>query len=222
MDNNYAIQHLEIRLSIPPFGSTINVILSAVIYVYLLLLSTCSLLYSTLSHSVPTILLLFPSPRLSFPPSFLYLQAARVGNLDVLRWARANGCPWNVLTCAYAAAAGHLDILRWARKEGCPWNEATCAFAAAGGHLEVLKWCRANGCPWGEETCASAARGARLEVRGVSVGALLLRALVAHVRIACYRQFFMVKVCINICVNAFLLNGWMYLCIWAVCLKGFA
>lgn len=82
----------------------------------------------------------------------------------MLRYARANGCAWNVLTCAYAAAAGHLDVLQWAREEGCPWNEATCAFAAAGGHLEILQWARARGCPWGEETCASAARGGRLEV----------------------------------------------------------
>lgn len=41
--------------------------------------------------------------------------------MDILRYARANGCPWNVLTCAYAAAAGHLEALKWARAEGCGW-----------------------------------------------------------------------------------------------------
>lgn len=34
------------------------------------------------------------------------------GHLDVLRWVRANGCPWNEKTCATAAYRGHLDVLR--------------------------------------------------------------------------------------------------------------
>ncbi|CAN0178929.1 unnamed protein product, partial [Ectocarpus fasciculatus] len=84
--------------------------------------------------------------------------------MEILRYAVGNGCPRNVLMCAYAAAAGHLETLKWAREEeGCGWW-ATCAFAAAGGHLEVLEWARERGAPWGEETCASAARGGRLEV----------------------------------------------------------
>ena len=47
-----------------------------------------------------------------------------------------------------AAKHGQLEILKWARANGCPWgNEKTCAFAAKGGHLAVLKWARENGCP---------------------------------------------------------------------------
>jgi len=45
---------------------------------------------------------------------------------------------------------GHLEVLKWARENGCPWDEDTCAGAAEGGHLEVLKWARENGCPWDE------------------------------------------------------------------------
>jgi len=55
---------------------------------------------------------------------------------------------------------GHLEVLKWARENGCPWDEETCAYAAKGGHLEVLKWARENGCPWDEWTCAYAARAA--------------------------------------------------------------
>ena len=29
---------------------------------------------------------------------------------------------WDQLTAAIAAANGHLDVLRWAREHGCPWN----------------------------------------------------------------------------------------------------
>ena len=47
-----------------------------------------------------------------------------------------------------AAAGGHLEVLRWLRRNGCPWNETTCSGAAMFNHLEVLQWARENGCPW--------------------------------------------------------------------------
>ena len=79
-------------------------------------------------------------------------EAAKGGHLEVLQWARANGCPWNKWTCVEAALDGHLEVLKWARVNGCPWNSYTCANAAYGGHLEVLKWARENGCPWDGRT----------------------------------------------------------------------
>jgi len=63
----------------------------------------------------------------------------------VLKWARANGCPWDGGTCAQAAKGGHLEVLRWAREHDCPWDDGTCEFAAEGGHLEVLQWAREHG-----------------------------------------------------------------------------
>ena len=47
----------------------------------------------------------------------------------------------------HAAAEGHLEVLQWARSEGCDWDRKTCAYAAAGGLQHVLVWARANGCP---------------------------------------------------------------------------
>ena len=90
--------------------------------------------------------------------------AAEGGHLEVLRWARANGCPWSHMTCKAAARSGHLEVLKWMRANGCPWNTETCSGAAEGGHLEVLKWARENGCPWNELTCMFAASGGQLEV----------------------------------------------------------
>ena len=49
-----------------------------------------------------------------------------------------------------AAHGGHLEVLKWARENGCPWDEITCTWAAEGGHLDVLKWARENDCPWDE------------------------------------------------------------------------
>ena len=91
-------------------------------------------------------------------------EAAKRGHLEMLQWARANGCPWHEGTCWQAALAGRLEVLQWARANGCPWNEAACAHAALGGHLEVLQWARANGCPWDEKTCAMAARKGQFQV----------------------------------------------------------
>ena len=53
---------------------------------------------------------------------------------------------------------GHLEVLKWARENGCDWDSNTCSYAAENGHLEVLKWARENGCEWDSDTCAYAAR----------------------------------------------------------------
>ena len=73
-----------------------------------------------------------------------------VRSVELLRWARENGCPWDERTCAAAAAAGNLEVLQWARQHGCPWDERTCAAAAAGQYLEVLQWALENSCPLGK------------------------------------------------------------------------
>ena len=88
----------------------------------------------------------------------------KYGHLDVLKWARANGCPWGVEMSQNAAKGGHLEVLRWAREKDCPWDSNTCAYAAEGGHLEVLRWACENGCPWNASTCEYAAKGGHLEV----------------------------------------------------------
>ncbi len=59
--------------------------------------------------------------------------------------------------------AAHLEILKWARENGCDWGTDTCSSAAAGGHFEIIKWARENGCDWDSSTCSNAAwNGARL------------------------------------------------------------
>ena len=89
---------------------------------------------------------------------------ARAGNLDALKWARANGCDWDSYTCSQAAGGGHLEVLQWLRANGCGWGYDTCTAAAGGGHLEVLQWARANGCGWDSYTCRASADGGHFEV----------------------------------------------------------
>ena len=69
--------------------------------------------------------------------------------MELLRWARENGCPWDEATPAFAAEGGHLELLRWARENGCPWDERVCERAAEDGHLEMLQWAIENGAPGG-------------------------------------------------------------------------
>ena len=63
------------------------------------------------------------------------------GHLDVIKWARANDCPWDEDICSLAAQRGHLDVLKWARANGCPrveehWHE----IAMRCGHVHILEW----------------------------------------------------------------------------------
>ncbi len=63
--------------------------------------------------------------------------AARAGHLEVVKWARANGCNWGAQTCAFAAEKGHLKILKWMHENGCEWDAETCRTAAEGGYVYV-------------------------------------------------------------------------------------
>ena len=73
--------------------------------------------------------------------------AARVGRLDLLKYARKKGCDWDEFTCRRAAEGGHLHVLKYAHENGCPWDRFACTKAAKAGHLEVLKYLHENGCP---------------------------------------------------------------------------
>ena len=42
-------------------------------------------------------------------------------------------------------------MLKWARANKCPWNEDTCVMTAEGDHREVLKWARAKECSFNDK-----------------------------------------------------------------------
>ena len=130
-----------------------------------------------------------PWPSVSRCEFNVCAEAAKAGHLDVLKSARAQGCPWDASTCIAAAQHGHLHILRWARRQGCPWGLAhgefgrrgefhyvsedglwhfelpeTAAAAAAGGHLNILAWAVKNGCKCMDQTCKAAAAEGHLDV----------------------------------------------------------
>jgi len=55
--------------------------------------------------------------------------------------------PCFLLSSANAAGGGHLEVLKWARANGCPWNGWVVLEAKAHCHPHVLSWALANGCP---------------------------------------------------------------------------
>ena len=90
-------------------------------------------------------------------------QMTRNGNVELLKFLRGKGCPWDEWTCRRAAEYGHLECLKYAHENGCPWDSETCSKAAKYGDLECLKYGHENGCPWDERTCANAAKYGHLE-----------------------------------------------------------
>ena len=92
--------------------------------------------------------------------------AALGGQLEVMKWLRAKGCPWGTTTIIGAAFRGHLEMLQWMRAQDppCPWDSGVCYYAAGNGHLEVLRWARSQGCPWHEDVPRLAASNGQLKV----------------------------------------------------------
>ena len=98
-------------------------------------------------------------------------RMARNGKLELLKFLRVQGCPWDRSTCSEAAKNGHLECLKYLHENGCPWDGFTCYNAAGNGHLECLQYAHENGCPWNEkmldseikEPCCNAAYFGHLE-----------------------------------------------------------
>ena len=98
------------------------------------------------------------------------MNAAEGGPLNVLKWARQNGCPWSKKPFE-EAQIGKFEMMEWYKAgalflDGQIWF---CYVAAKGGHLEVLKWLHENSCPLENGVqpglvCSVAAVGGHLEV----------------------------------------------------------
>ena len=63
------------------------------------------------------------------------MYAAEGGHLEVLQWARANGCPWDADTCVAAVDEQRHDVFLWARENDCPMNDNTRLLAIEFGWL---------------------------------------------------------------------------------------
>eukprot|EP00611_Tribonema_gayanum_P013561 TRINITY_DN2453_c0_g2_i1.p1 TRINITY_DN2453_c0_g2~~TRINITY_DN2453_c0_g2_i1.p1 ORF type:complete len:162 (-),score=1.18 TRINITY_DN2453_c0_g2_i1:105-590(-) len=91
--------------------------------------------------------------------------AAERGCLDIhqLLPVRAQGCSWDGKVCAKALEEGHLELLQWARANGCPREGEVTSHAytwltAADGGVNMLstaEWALANSCSASSVWCRS-------------------------------------------------------------------
>jgi hypothetical protein len=76
-------------------------------------------------------------------------QAARSGAVSICDWLlQQQLLELNCDAMHEAATYGHLQLCKWLRSAGCPWNGTACEAAARGGHLEVLQFLHESGCVW--------------------------------------------------------------------------
>jgi hypothetical protein len=73
---------------------------------------------------------------------------ALTANLDVIKLAHEQGCPFNSLVTFYAAAENNGDLLKWAYENGIPFHERTYTELVMhkDDAKETLEWAVAHGC----------------------------------------------------------------------------
>ena len=65
-------------------------------------------------------------------------EAARKGNIRMLKILHAKKCPWDVTTRSYASGEGHLGCLKYAHENGCPLSKTVCEYAMMDGHMSCI------------------------------------------------------------------------------------
>jgi hypothetical protein len=99
----------------------------------------------------------------------LCYAASRGGHLDVVVWARENGYgfPWDKWTVVHAVFSGNVELVEWVVANGCPRVDLVRTSFACGaarrGHLSVLRWLVHRGARINEDTFAAAAEGGSLD-----------------------------------------------------------
>ena len=95
-------------------------------------------------------------------------RVAGTNKLELLKWAREEKkCEWDVLTMRKAASQGNLEMVKYCVANGCPVGvgEGACADAAEYGHLECLKYLHEEvKAPWNSYTAAWAAQKGHLHI----------------------------------------------------------
>jgi hypothetical protein len=93
-------------------------------------------------------------------------RVARTNKLELLKWIREEKkCEWDGGTICVAAGQGNLEMIKYCVANGCPFHTSACACAAEYGHLECLKYLHEEvKAPWYWRTAAAAARNGHLHI----------------------------------------------------------
>ena len=85
--------------------------------------------------------------------------AAKIGNLEMLKYCVENGCEVHRGTCADAAKFGHLECLKFLRSKNVKWDRRVCERAHENNHVDVLTYAIEQKCPDFERFLQFIARG---------------------------------------------------------------
>ena len=69
---------------------------------------------------------------------------------STLSWALERCSEEKERFCEQMTRNGNVELLKFLRGKGCPWDEWTCSLATRNGHLECLKYAHENECPGSE------------------------------------------------------------------------
>jgi len=74
--------------------------------------------------------------------SFTTAYAAKGNQFHTLKWLRDRGCPcpWDHRTSSNAARSGNMKMLRWVIKSKCKIDDAAICLAAEKNHFKIVKW----------------------------------------------------------------------------------
>ncbi|PNH06642.1 Ankyrin repeat domain-containing protein [Tetrabaena socialis] len=83
----------------------------------------------------------------------VFAAAAQAGSMELLRWLRARGCPWDATVFAAGAEGGSEEQLKWLVDRGCLMGDDGEPYVRATRHgdLAILRCLRRLGCPWGAD-----------------------------------------------------------------------
>jgi len=76
-------------------------------------------------------------------------EAAKLGNIEMLKYCMENGCVYRVpAVCVLAAEGGHLDCLRFAHEEALvPMNKNVLKAALNFNNMDCYHYAKSKGCP---------------------------------------------------------------------------
>ena len=73
-------------------------------------------------------------------------DAIKFGNLDNIKWVRANGHSWNNRTFMHAVRCGNLVNMNWLINNGCPWQyNDVYSYAISYSKLHIMQWLKEKG-----------------------------------------------------------------------------
>jgi hypothetical protein len=75
-----------------------------------------------------------------------YLEASKMGCIEVLDWARDSGVGFTPLLFANAALSGHIRVLDWAKENSLEWySKMLLEHVPTTGQICVFEWVEAQG-----------------------------------------------------------------------------